>query len=150
VDDVWDNEEDKRFYTDIPDLKNLVPPACLESARNTNEPTSEDLKEDTAVLEEEPLEEDSTSRAVQFEKIQATLSSHLSRDNVDSIAVEFALINNKNTKKRLAKLVLSLYKTRPDLLSGLARLLAILHPYMPEISTIVLSGVCPSLDFPNV
>ena len=138
---MWDNDEDKRFYTDIPDLKNLVPPACLELEKNLSDSVTGDVKEDNLAIEEEPTEEEPTSRAVQFEKIQAAVSSHLSRDNAESLAVDFALINNKNTKKRLAKLVLSLYKTRPDLLSGLARLLAILHPYMPEISSIVLSGV---------
>ena len=153
----WENEEAMSFYTDIPDLKNLVPPACLDiidapQALEDDGSTSAasailesalagDLGDATA-LEDYLADSKDEPTVPQFDGVMAKLQGTvMNREIIDQVAIDFALVNAKGTKKRLAKFIVDSHRKRSDLIPYLARLLAILNPYIPDVSTLVLQPV---------
>lgn len=150
----WENEETRTFYTDIPDLKNLVPPACLDivdAAQATDDPSksvaallestlSGDLADPTGL--EDDLADSTEPTVSQFDSVMAMLQGTvMNREIIDQVAIDFALVNSKGTKKRLAKFIVDSHRKRSDLIPYLARLLAILNPYIPDVGALVLQPV---------
>lgn len=71
----------------------------------------------------------------------ARLSTCGNRDLIDSIAVDFCYMNNKNARKRLVKTLLNVQRQRVDLLPYYSRLIATLNVYFPDIGEMVLAAV---------
>ena len=154
-DSIWEDLESKTFYENVIDLSNLVPAVLLgkkqtkvveevkiefdegKAIENVDEPVSEMEGDGVSVeVEQEDSPEISGTKA-QMEEIMTQLNSSLSKEAVDQIAVKFAFINNKGTRKRLAQALLAVPRQRLDLLPHYARLLATLDPYMPSLTLLV-------------
>ena len=154
-DTIWEDLESKQFYESITDLANQVPVVLLgqkqikEKEINIDVEFSteeKDINEMEQNIDKSLLEtgaEDETPEVVgtksQMDEIIAQLTSPLSKEAIDQIAVKFAFINNKGTRKRLAQALLAVPRQRIDLLPYYGRLLATLDPYMPALTTLVVT-----------
>ncbi|KAJ3259607.1 hypothetical protein HK103_002161 [Boothiomyces macroporosus] len=169
---IWEDEETKSFYEGIIDLANQVPTILLgqkqvkqefgesvvpeeEKAMVTDlenkeikemEPEKEEVEEEVETQEpEDNLEKLGSNQAV-FVSLANRLANALNKDAIDQIAVEFAFINNKGTRKQLAQTLLGVSRQRLDLLPYYSRLIATLNPYMPDIGTMVVEEVFLRLE----
>ncbi|CAE6470742.1 unnamed protein product [Rhizoctonia solani] len=176
----WEDEEERRFYEDLPDLKDFVPKTVLgvdavaskEERDNAakeqvndaeaDKTKAEQVKQDVARLEarlenvegddskttvSDDAEDQSHSRspsptqgaATGASQVLAALLARLSDANnrtvIDEIAVNFAFLNSKASRKRLIKFLNQPPKNRTDILPYFARLVAILNPYMPDVGS---------------
>ncbi|KAH8549365.1 armadillo-type protein [Umbelopsis sp. PMI_123] len=82
-----------------------------------------------------------STQMVQLEALLARLPTLNNRDMIDSVAVEFCYLNSKSARKRLIKTLLSVPRTRVDLLPYYARLIATLNPYYPDIGDTILAAL---------
>lgn len=158
----WEDEDTRRFYEDLVDLRDMIPPSLLGTIQTTDDaqakssqPTSPiasptlsqksfDSKsliatQDTASQEATaPDEQLSAGPAAQLNALLARLPEMTNRTLIDSAAVEFALMNSKAARKRLAKQIAAVPRNRSDLLPYYGRLIATLNPFMPDIAKAVL------------
>jgi regulator of nonsense transcripts 2 len=80
---------------------------------------------------------------LQLDALLARLPTLNNRDMIDSVAVEFCYLNSKSARKKLIKTLVSVPRTRVDLLPYYARLIATLSPYFPDVGETVLAAVSP-------
>lgn len=175
---IWEDEDARKFYEDLPDLRILVPDVFLDSQQQPKKEITaeteaeleaelekkeeeEESGQDTSLLNDEEmldpadmvdgaientdetLAEDSkpTTQNVQLDGLFARLPTCGNRDLIDSVAVDFCYMNNKNARKRLAKTLLSVQRQRVDLLPYYSRLIATLNNYFPDIGEMVLAAL---------
>jgi len=152
---LWDDEDTKAFYENLPDLVAIIPSilykdskaeAEAEPAKN-EEKELEDAEDDIQV-DEEPVEEvnledeedlqeaiNSSNRMI-LDAFLSQLPNCVNREMIDSAAAEFCMNHNtKSNRKRLVKALFSVHRTRTDLLSFYSRLVAALQPCMPDVPT---------------
>ncbi|EJT53100.1 hypothetical protein A1Q1_00107 [Trichosporon asahii var. asahii CBS 2479] len=207
---IWDDDEERRFYENLPDLQDLVPPSILgikqktadekkpenaegeeggeEAAPDAEEEAQRKVQDDIrrqleqlelessaaesetpqpmdrnetvlsngsgpqdgspdddpqpASLEASLTEEDGmqSGPAARLTALFAALPEAVNREMVDKLAVEFAYLNSKAARRRLATFLAAVPKTRTDLLPHYARFIAILDPYMPDVGVAVLKS----------
>lgn len=166
----WEDDDTRRFYEDILDLKDVIPPALLGVS---HEGGPEDKTEGNAIspqlsptLEQRefnPIEGHNSAGAspdlggqkqlradeqmqagpaAQLSTLLARLPDSTNRALIDSAAVDFALMNSKAARRRLVKQLASVPRHRTDVLSYYARLVATLNPYMPDVG----KGIVDTLD----
>jgi regulator of nonsense transcripts 2 len=170
---IWEDEDARKFYEDLPDLRILVPDVFLDSQQQPKkEMTAEteaeleaelekndqaDSGQDTTILNDEEMldpvdivdenmdetSEDNkpTTQNVQLDSLFARLPTCGNRDLIDSVAVDFCYMNNKNARKRLVKTLLSVPRQRVDLLPYYSRLIATLNTYFPDIGEMILAAL---------
>ncbi|KAI7854822.1 armadillo-type protein [Circinella umbellata] len=160
---IWEDEDARKFYEDLPDLNVLVPGVFLES--NPPKRTTDGDEQEKETTEEEEIgdedvdasdlvdqalntdkDEESAansmpSQLAQLDGLIARLPTLGNRDLIDSAAVEFCYMNSKNARKRLVKALLNVPRQRVDLLPYYSRLIAILSQYYPDISETVLAAL---------
>ncbi|KAB7493972.1 Regulator of nonsense transcripts 2 [Armadillidium nasatum] len=173
---IWEDEDSKAFYTSLPQLKALLPSILYsESEKPTTTPVTENVEdadtqeelldenlEETEIKKEEegdeealppelPTEEEgedpgSNSNRVLLDGFLNSLPNCISRDLIDSAALEFCLkLNTKPCRKRLVKSIFLVPRTRLDLLPFYSRLVGTLQPLMPDLATDLVSML--KLDF---
>ncbi|SGZ02313.1 BQ5605_C033g11201 [Microbotryum silenes-dioicae] len=159
---IWIDEEDKKFYEDLRELKGAVPGKFLglgdkevEATVAEEEKENEDLKMDvgnettdepeSTEADETPSTEQpvsagtevdatlATGPAAQLTALFARLVDASSRSSIDDIAIEFVFLNSKAARKRLVKYLASINRNRQDLIPYYARLVGTLNPYMPDV-----------------
>lgn len=150
-DDKWDDEDQRRFYEVLLDLTQVVPSDMLQedSATPQTLPTEKGLESESAYSDEEepfdvPEEEfdvASTSIGIKVNNLLLRLSEMTNRELVDTIAVEFALLNSKASRNRLTRVLLGISSNRSDLLPYYARLIATLSQHSPSIAVAMVSGL---------
>ncbi|KAI9805049.1 MAG: hypothetical protein M1825_000883 [Sarcosagium campestre] len=157
---IWEDEEERRFYENLIDLKDRVPGILLEDGRkkkaegeeqtgkrqeekvlvskDADKPSSVDP--DTAPVPK-TSEDDDQSTAIanktvgaQVDALLARLPELTTKDLIDQAATDFCFLNSKASRNRLVKAVSEIPKGRSDLLPAYARLVATLARYMPDIS----------------
>ncbi|KAL7308473.1 mRNA decay protein [Mucor circinelloides] len=188
---IWEDEDARKFYEDLPDLRILVPDVFLDSQRTSSSAAKPEENESTADESQEPLpadtndefeseqqeaatepemqageeeeEEDDTdlvdealevaveddgedvnkpsTQNVQLDGLFARLPTCGNRDLIDSVAVDFCYMNNKNARKRLVKTLLGVQRQRLDLLPYYSRLIATLNAYFPDVGEMVLTAL---------
>ncbi|KAF2651212.1 ARM repeat-containing protein [Lophiostoma macrostomum CBS 122681] len=156
---IWEDEEERRFYENLIDLKDRVPGILLEEpkkkkpdndeqvGKKVEAKTEEESKEKTeAAPDTKPAEPDDASTAIanktvgaQVDAILARLPELLTKDAVDETAIDFCFLNSKASRNRLIKAVQDIPKGRSDLLPLYSRLIATLGKYMPDVSQGVVS-----------
>ncbi|KAJ5263615.1 hypothetical protein N7478_011220 [Penicillium angulare] len=150
---IWEDEEERRFYENLVDLKGKVPAVLLEDGKkkkseteeagkkkdgeNAAEPSAEksDASEDKSAAE---LEDQSTAIAsktvgAQVDSLLNKLPELQTKDQVDQFALDFCFVNSKASRNRLVKAVSDIPKGRVDLLPLYSRLVATLGQYLPDI-----------------
>ncbi|KAI8891377.1 ARM repeat-containing protein [Backusella circina FSU 941] len=165
---VWEDDDARKFYEDLPNLLVLVPEVFLESGpkkteEETKSPTNEEeIQDETADIDEDeeenddmgdladdnldnPDDDDESSakptQNLQLDGLLARLPNCGNRDLVDSVAVDFCFINSKNSRKRLVKTLLGVHRQRVDLLPYYSRLIATLNVYFSDIGEMVLAAL---------
>ncbi|KAG2202111.1 hypothetical protein INT47_008083 [Mucor saturninus] len=168
---IWEDEDARKFYEDLPDLRILVPDVFLDSQQSSIKEEQTDKKEaeekqeevediveeddsqlnemDPSELVDEAIEnvgEDGeenkpTTQNVQLDGLFARLPTCGNRDLIDSVAVDFCYMNNKNARKRLVKTLLNVQRQRVDLLPYYSRLIATLNVYFSDIGEMVLAAL---------
>ena len=166
---IWEDEDQKKFYEDLVDLKNRVPGILLEDSKKkkpaegeedkskkTNGITNGEVAKAEADLgaasgdaSEEKMEDTSTtienkSIGAQVDALLIRLPELNNRDLIDQAAVDFCFLNSKASRNRLLKVLEEVPRGRQDLLPYYSRLVATLNKYMPDIGTNLVSYVCYS------
>jgi regulator of nonsense transcripts 2 len=145
---IWEDEEERRFYENLVDLKGRVPSILLDDSKKK----SEAEESSTTPIDEAPAktadaEDQSTAIAnktvgAQVDAILLRLPDLQTKDMVDQVALDFCFLNSKASRNRLIKAIQEIPKGRLDLLPLYARLAASLGQYMPD----VVQGLISHLD----
>lgn len=149
---IWEDEEERRFYENLVDLKGKVPAVLLEDGKKkkgeedakkkTNGEVAETEKPETSPTraEEKPADADDLSTAIasktvgaQVDALLARLPDLMTKDHVDQLALDFCFVNSKASRNRLIKAVSEVPKGRLDLLPLYSRLVATLGQYLHDI-----------------
>ncbi|OBT66230.1 hypothetical protein VE03_04367 [Pseudogymnoascus sp. 23342-1-I1] len=155
---IWEDEEERRFYENLVDLKGKVPGMLLEDTKKKKADTDEqvgkrgdaaDSGTETAKVEVKPTEADDQSTAIanktvgaQVDALVARLPDLTNKDLVDQAAIDFCFLNSKASRNRLIKAVQEVPKGRSDLLPYWSRLISTLGKYMPDTT----KGLVDHLD----
>ncbi|KAK2758364.1 hypothetical protein FQN54_004213 [Arachnomyces sp. PD_36] len=159
---IWEDEEERRFYENLVDLKGKVPAVLLDDGKKkkadenevpkkkvdgeaTNGTTDASCKpepSDSARAEDSTTQEtDAQSTAIvsktvgaQVDALLAKLPELQTKDAVDQLALDFCFLNSKASRNRLVKAVQEVPKGRSDLLPMYSRLVATLGQYLPDIT----------------
>ncbi|KAI5866676.1 ARM repeat-containing protein [Durotheca rogersii] len=151
---IWEDEEERRFYENLVDLKGKVPGILLEDGKKKKGDSDEQVgrRADSLEATEAPKPADvnddqSTSIAnktigAQVDVLLARLPELTHKDAVDQAAIDFCFLNSKASRNRLIKGLTEVPKGRTDLLPFWSRLVATLGRYMPDVP----KGVVEYLD----
>lgn len=141
---IWEDEEERRFYENLVDLKGKVPAILLEDGKKKKPDHEEqvgkrnDGETDSPKPVADPAEDQSTAIAnktigAQVDAILARLPDLTTKEAIDQAAIEFCFLNSKASRNRLVKALTDVPKGRADLLPFWSRLAATLGQYMPDI-----------------
>ena len=155
---IWEDEDERRFYENLVDLRGKVPSMLLEDSKKSRPETDDsDFKTSSAIATTEPnLANGDASQAqtsaidpstaivnksvgAQVDAILARLPELQSKDAVDGLAYDFCFLNSKASRNRLIKTVQEPPKGRTDLLPLYGRLVATLGQYMQDILQALVS-----------
>lgn len=151
---IWEDEEERRFYENLVDLKGKVPGILLEEVKKKKPDDNEQVGRKIDLTDGEPPKPadttaDDQSMAIANKTIGAQVDTLLlrlpeltSKDAIDQTAIDFCFLNSKASRNRLIKALTDVPKNRGDLLPGWSRLIATLGQYMPDIP----KGVIDYLD----
>jgi regulator of nonsense transcripts 2 len=157
---IWEDEEERRFYENLVDLKGKVPSVLLEDGKKkksdfddaakkktdgeatpdssiekpenaSQTPTSEEKS--AAEAEDQSTAIASKTVGAQVDALLARLPELQTKDQVDQLALEFCFLNSKASRNRLVKAVSDVPKGRVDLLPLYSRLVATLGQYLQDI-----------------
>ena len=142
---IWEDEDERRFYENLVDLKGKVPAILLEDGKKKKTEADEQVgKKPTEVFETpeapKPDAAEDQSAAVANKSVVAQVDALLARlpdltnkDIIDQTAIDFCFLNSKASRNRLVKALTEVPKGRSDLLPCWARLVATLGRYMPDV-----------------
>lgn len=152
---IWEDEDERRFYENIIDLKDRVPSVLLEEpkkkktedeqvGRRTDDqaqvkPSQDSSEPEQVDIKETDANEQTTAIAnktvgSQVDAILARLPQISSKEQVDDIAYDFCFVNSKASRNRLIKAVQEVPRGRSDLLPLYSRLVTTLGRYMTDVS----------------
>lgn len=98
----------------------------------------EEESTDVDLLLQEGEEEDTDTGSLmkmQFDAYVQSLPNCVNRELIDKAAIEFCMnFNTKMNRKKLVKALFTVHRTRYDLLSFYARMVATLFPCMPDVA----------------
>lgn len=167
---IWEDEDQRKFYEDLVDLKNKVPPILLEDGKkkkSTEQIEEEKGKTDvstkgpaknpvssTDIEESEPFHTNTEERGgdssttisnksigAQVDALLIRLPELTNRDLIDQAAIDFCFLNSKASRNRLIKVLEEVPRGRQDLLPYYARLVATLNKYIPDIGSSLVTYV---------
>ncbi|RCI14055.1 hypothetical protein L249_8093 [Ophiocordyceps polyrhachis-furcata BCC 54312] len=142
---IWADEDERRFYENLVDLKGKVPPILLEDGRKKKADTDDQVgkkvdQPDTPDATKSAEQADEPSLAIANKSIGAQVDALLLRlpeltnkDIIDQTAVDFCFLNSKASRNRLIKALTEVPKGRSDLLPSWSRLVATLGRYLPDV-----------------
>ncbi|KAF2722866.1 ARM repeat-containing protein [Polychaeton citri CBS 116435] len=148
---IWEDEEERRFYENIVDLKDRVPGILLEDGKKKKaEDEQVGKKQEDAPAEtkpeSKPTDNDESSTAIanktvgaQVDTLLARLTEVTSKDQVDQFAIDFCFLNSKASRNRLVKALEDIPKGRTDLLPLYARLIATLGRHLPDVQQALIT-----------
>ena len=145
---IWADEDERRFYENLVDLKGKVPPILLEDGKKRKADGDEQVGKkneqndtaDAAAVKSaaDAADDQSTAIAnktigVQVDALLARLPELTNKDAIDQAAIDFCFLNSKASRNRLVKALTEVPKGRSDLLPSWSRLVATLGKYMPDV-----------------
>ena len=153
---IWEDEEERRFYENLIDVKDRVPGILFEDVKkkkSDNEPqvgkrndtVASDTKEGddkakpTEAADDQATATGSKTAGAQVEALMARLPELQTKDAVDQVAVEFCFLNSKASRNRLLKSLQDVPKGRSDLLPFYSRLVTTLGKQLPDVSNTLVS-----------
>lgn len=157
---IWEDEEERRFYENLTDLKERVPGILLEDGKKKKTDTDEQVGKkvdekpvavaettDSSVTEvpkTDDVDEQSTiivnkTIGTQVDALLARLPELTSKDQVDQFAIDFCFLNSKASRNRLIRAIEDIPKGRIDLLPLYSRLIATFSKPLPDIPQAIVS-----------
>lgn len=153
---IWEDEEERRFYENMIDLKDRVPGILLEDGKKKKPDGDEqvgkrlddtsDSKEKPDVAEPKATEADDQSTAIanktvgaQVDALLAQLVDLTNKDQVDQFAIDFCFLNSKASRNRLVRAIQDIPKGRTDLLPLYSRLVATLGKHLIDVPQALIS-----------
>jgi regulator of nonsense transcripts 2 len=159
---IWEDEDQRRFYEDLIDLKGRVPAILLDDGKKKkkdgdgksedeirtieeeNKAKEDGSTQDTASRddtdEEKKATDESASTVIVNKTIGAQVAALLLRlpdlnnkDMIDQAAIDFCFLNSKASRNRLIRVLQEVPRSRQDLLPTYSRLTATLNKYLPDI-----------------
>ncbi|EME86749.1 uncharacterized protein MYCFIDRAFT_202634 [Pseudocercospora fijiensis CIRAD86] len=140
---IWEDEDERRFYENLTDLKDRVPGILLEDGKKKKDGNDEQVGkkiDESNDSKDKPAESEETSTAIANKTVGAQVDALLTRlhelttkDQVDQFAIDFCFLNSKASRNRLIKAVEDVPKGRTDLLPLYARLITTLGRYLNDI-----------------
>ncbi|GAP86137.1 putative MIF4G domain-containing protein [Rosellinia necatrix] len=151
---IWEDEDERRFYENLVDLKGKVPGILLEDGKKKKTDTDEavgkridssDMVDTVKAIDAN--DDQSTAIAnktigAQVDVLLTGLPDLTSKEATDQTAIEFCFLNSKASRNRLIKGLTEVPRGRTDLLPYWSRLIATLGRYMADIP----KGVVDYLD----
>lgn len=149
MEDLWGDEETRRFYEVLPDLTVFLPGSYLKEIVKQDPPITEETLDEELTFDEleeiekvdEPeqeVEEPQTSNIsnkILLDAFFTHLPNCVNRELIDNAAVDFLMnLNTKHNKRKLIKALFGVSRIRLDLLPFYSRLAAILYPVMPDVA----------------
>ncbi|XP_034935867.1 regulator of nonsense transcripts 2-like [Chelonus insularis] len=149
MEDMWGDEETRRFYEVLPDLTVFLPGSYLKEVPTVDAPITEEtldeeitfdeLEEIEKIEETEPEVEEpqvaNISNKILLDAFLSHLPNCVNREMIDNAAADFLMnLNTKHNKKKLIKALFGVSRIRLDLLPFYSRLAAILYPVMPDVA----------------
>nr|CAG4643719.1 EOG090X0143 [Lepidurus arcticus] len=154
----WEYDDVRQFYEQVPELRlympglhvQRAPSPVLEETPAEEAELDEKLEDDKKEVKEEPVEDlqlpnidedieegsNPPSNKVLLDNYITSLPKCVNREMIDAAAVDFVTsLNTRYNRKRLVKCLYSAPRTRLDLLPFYGRLVASLHPYVPDVGT---------------
>ena len=158
---IWEDEEERRFYENLVDLKGKVPAVLLDDGKKKKTDGEDQPKKkadgeangavvesgkaeppsSTQIGDSNTQESDAQSTAIGSKTVGAQVDALLTKlpelqtkDSVDQLALEFCFLNSKASRNRLVKAVQEVPKGRSDLLPMYSRLVATLGQYLPDVT----------------
>ncbi|KAJ5196702.1 hypothetical protein N7449_007181 [Penicillium cf. viridicatum] len=122
---IWEDEEERRFYENLVDLKGKPDGETADSEALDEKSAAEADDQSTAIA--------SKTVGAQVDSLLAKLPELQTKDQVDQFALDFCWVNSKASRNRLVKAVSDIPKGRIDLLPLYSRLVATLGQYLPDI-----------------
>jgi regulator of nonsense transcripts 2 len=145
---IWEDDDERRFYESVMDLKDRVPPILLEDPKKKkgeDEPAKKEEKP-VEIVEPKASESEEQTTAIANKSVGAQVDGLLARlpdlhnkDMADQFAMDFCFLNSKASRNRLIKALLDVPKGRSDLLPLYSRVVATLSKYMPDVSQMVIA-----------
>lgn len=152
---IWEDEDERRFYENLVDLKGKVPAILLEDVKKKKPDAEEQVGKRVDAVDAaeppkpaaDPVDDQSTAIAnkttgAQVDAILLRLPDLTTKEAIDQTAIDFCFLNSKASRNRLIKALTDVPKGRSDLLPCWARLVATLGQHMPDIP----KGVVEYLD----
>ena len=154
---IWEDEEERRFYESLVDLRDRVPGVLLEDVKKKKsegdeqvgkrvdiptESGSKDVQDRTSAdntSEDQSIAIANKTVGAQVDALLARLPELQSKEAIDQAVIDFCFLNSKASRNRLIKAVQEVPKGRSDLLPSYSRLVATLGKYLPDISSSVVS-----------
>lgn len=148
LEDMWGDEETRRFYEVLPDLTVFLPGSYLKEVPKQDVPISEEALDEEITFDEleetekvdEPEAEveepqvSNISNKILLDAFITHLPNCVNRELIDNAAVHFLMnLNTKHNKKKLVKALFGVSRIRLDLLPFYSRLAAILYPVMSDV-----------------
>ncbi|KAK2603786.1 mRNA decay protein [Conoideocrella luteorostrata] len=143
---IWTDEDERRFYENLADLKGKVPSILLEDGKKKRSDIDEQVgkkneisdSSDATKVSIEASDDQSTTIAnktigAQVDALLARLPELTNKDAIDQTAIDFCFLNSKASRNRLVKALTEVPKGRSDLLPSWSRLVATLGRYMPDV-----------------
>jgi regulator of nonsense transcripts 2 len=142
---IWEDEDERRFYENLVDLKGRVPAILLEDGKKKKSEMDDQVGKKPAEAPEavetpksDALDDQSAAVAnksvvAQVDALLGRLPDLTNKDIIDQTAIDFCFLNSKASRNRLVKALTEVPKGRSDLLPCWARLVATLGRYMPDI-----------------
>ncbi|EPE02340.1 nonsense-mediated mrna decay factor [Ophiostoma piceae UAMH 11346] len=159
---IWEDEEERRFYENLVDLKGKVPAILLEDGKKKKADSDDQVGSKKTESPDDPeagkapladaanantstpaatittTDEQSTSIinksvGAQVDTLLLRLPDLTNKEIIDQTAIDFCFLNSKASRNRLIKSLTEVPKGRSDLLPCWSRLVATLGQYMPDI-----------------
>ncbi|KAG9885013.1 ARM repeat-containing protein, partial [Aureobasidium melanogenum] len=147
---IWEDEEERRFYENLIDLKDRVPGILLEDGKKKKADGDDqvgkrvdeasEVKDKSEGAEPKAAEGDDQSTAIanktvgaQVDALLAQLVDLTNKDQVDQFAIDFCFLNSKASRNRLVRAIQDIPKGRTDLLPLYSRLVATLGKHLVDV-----------------
>jgi len=143
---LWEDEDERRFYENLVDLKGKVPGILLEDTKKKKvdadeqvgkkaEPaeTPEPTKSVDAAADEQSIAIVNKTIGAQVDALILRLPDLTNKESIDEMAMDFCFLNSKASRNRLVRALTEVPKGRSDLLPCWSRLVATLGRYMPDV-----------------
>jgi regulator of nonsense transcripts 2 len=158
---IWEDDDQRRFYEELIDLKGRVPAILLEDGKKKkkdgdgkaedeakgaededkdNAPEDQEGSSNAETDAEKKAAEEAASTVIVNKTIGAQVDALLlrlpdlnNRDMIDQAAIDFCFLNSKASRNRLIRVLQEVPRSRQDLLPTYSRLAATLNKYLPDI-----------------